>query len=240
MKKYLLITLIASVLFGCQNKEQLNEVRVAGALKIMMHKGDLSAKIVTDTLLKKYSNLYGLGAVENLKGEILILNSKVYVSKEKNKQVIVTEEPQTAASLLVYTSVDKWQEVSALPAGSLQELETFIFEQAQKSGIDTNKAFPFLVKGVVPELQWHVINWKDGDTEHSHTKHINSGANGTLKNKEVEILGFYSLKHKRIFTHHTSFMHMHFITKDNALSGHIDAISTNKNLVLYLPENFKK
>ncbi len=43
-------------------------VEVAGAMNNIMRKGDLAAHVDLDTMLKK--NLYALGPVENLKGEI--------------------------------------------------------------------------------------------------------------------------------------------------------------------------
>ncbi len=237
--KYLPTTLIFLLLVKCSNEDkQLHEIKIAGALKTIMQ-GDITKKITTDTLWK-YPNLYGLGAVENLQGEILMLNSKLFIAKEKNKKVIVEHNKNVNAALLVYTSVNKWMPAGTLPAGNMKELETYILQQATQLGIDTDKPFPFLLKGKAPELKWHVIHWDINDKQHSHYKHITSGANGQITDMNVEILGFHSLHHQRIFTHHTSNIHMHFILPDKTLSGHIDDIITNKNLILYLPENFKK
>ena len=33
------------------------------------------------------------------------------------------------------------------------------------------KPFPFLIEGNASSLNWHVIDWKKGDTEHTHEKH---------------------------------------------------------------------
>ena len=82
-------------------------------------------------------------------------------------------------------------------------------EQADKNGVNLNKPFPFLISGTAKSFDWHVINWKDGDTIHSHEKHINSGLNGTKRNSSVSLLGFYSGSHHTIFTHHSTNMHIH-------------------------------
>jgi len=55
------------------------KVDYKGALKNMMHKGDLSAKISLSEI-NEINYLYALGAVENLKGEILILDGIPSVS----------------------------------------------------------------------------------------------------------------------------------------------------------------
>ena len=104
-----------------------------------------------------------------------------------------------------------------------------------KNGIDTDAPFPFLIEGTAKSFDWHVINWKDGDTEHSHEKNISSGLHGTLKKKQVEMLGFYSNAHHAIFTHHTTNMHIHVKTTDNKIAGHVDALTLGKGMLLKLP-----
>jgi acetolactate decarboxylase len=91
------------------------------------------------------------------------------------------------------------------------------------------------MEGSVSSFDWHVINWADGDTEHSHEKHISSGPHGTIRNQSVDILGFYSNKHHAIFTHHTTNMHLHVKTKDNVVSGHVDGITLAGGIKLKLP-----
>jgi len=51
----------------------------------------------------------------------------------------------------------------------------------------------------------------------------------------MKILGFYSKHHKAIFTHHTTNVHMHFLTNDKKISGHIDEISFDGNQQLFFP-----
>jgi len=56
-----------------------------------------------------------------------------------------------------------------------------------------------------------------------------------LKDTSMKILGFYSKHHKAIFTHHTTNVHMHFLTNDKKISGHIDEISFDGNQQLFFP-----
>lgn len=59
--------------------------------------------------------------------------------------------------------------------------------------------------------------------------------NYTLENEAVDIVGFFSTAHKGVYTHHDSFVHMHIITKDERMMGHLDAIDM-ETMVLYLPK----
>ena len=81
-----------------------------------------------------------------------------------------------------------------------------------------------------------MINWPEGDHEHSHEKHINSGLHGTHKGADVQILGFYSDRHHAIFTHHTTNMHLHFISKDKSKTGHVDGLRLGNSMKLLLPK----
>lgn len=235
--KHILPFLILLTLFACGTKQKEKkqfEVQYFGALKNMMHQGDITAKANLEDL-KESKNLYALGALENLKGEILILDSKPFISAEKNEALSIDNSFKHKATLLVYSSVKEWKS-SNIPDSiiSYEELEKHIAQKAKELAIDVDKPFPFLIKGKAKSFDWHVINWKDGDTEHSHEKHINSGLNGTATEQEVEILGFYSNKHHAIFTHHSTNMHLHVKTTDNRISGHVDGLTLGKGMTLEL------
>lgn len=210
-------------------------VRHAGALKLMMHQGDISAKADLDSL-KNMDHLYALGAVADLKGEILILDGKAFISYQSGFNLAVDNSFDHEAALLFYAEVEEWKAFNFENSYSdIAEMEEFIEQTAHKHGIDTTKAFPFMIKGAPGQLEWHVINWPEGDSIHSHEKHISSGITGELINKPVTILGFYSRHHHTIFTHHSTNVHMHFLSEDQKLAGHVDAMIPGEELKLLLP-----
>lgn len=238
--KYILLSFSIFVAFSCtttpSEQDKIFKVAYKGALKNIMHKGDLSAQ--ADLIdFQNTKNFYALGAVENLKGEILILDGKPFISSVQNQELVINNSMEYKASLLVYASVENWTS-TAIPdnVSSYEDLEIHIEQVAKDNGIDTNEPFPFLINGQLKSFDWHVIDWKDGDTEHSHEKHISSGLNGTLTNQDVEILGFYSDSHHAVFTHHTTNMHLHVKTTNNSISGHLDGLTMGQGMTLRLPE----
>jgi acetolactate decarboxylase len=142
MKFSLLLLLIVILNQSCNNREYFS-VRHAGALKDIMHQGDLSSKIKLDTL-KNISNLYALGALENLKGEILILNGEPFISSVGRDSLIVNRSFNHNAALLVFTQIKKWKEI-AIPehVRNYRQVEAFIPEAAKKHKLNTNEPFPF-------------------------------------------------------------------------------------------------
>lgn len=202
-----------------------------------MRKGDLSAK----TSLSEYQheeNLYALGAIENLKGEILIFNSQPYHSYVENGEMKFDTTYSKSATLFVKANVKEWISID-IPNSVItkDDLETHLEKAATENNIDINQPFPFIIEGTPASMDWHVINWKDGDTEHSHEKHITSGLYGTLNNEKATILGFYSNAHHAIFTHHTTNMHIHMRLDNGHIAGHVDELVLGEGMVLRLPRN---
>jgi alpha-acetolactate decarboxylase len=229
-----ILILLASSCQSGDKKAILTEVKYSGALRTLMS-GNLEPVISLDSLSNK-KHLYALGAVENLKGEIQIFDGKPSNSFVIDTTLQIKASFNLKAALLVYAEVEAWDITKISTITTKNDLEATIFETAKSNGINIEKPFPFLLEGTIASLDWHVINWKDNDTIHNHAKHKASGLNGTLKNREVQIIGFYSTKHKAVFTHHTTNMHMHFKTGDNAIAGHIDDLLLDHQLILKLPK----
>jgi len=235
MIKYLLILLTILTVISCETDNNKYKVEYKGALKNMMHAGDVSAK----ANLKDFQNskhFYALGAFENLKGEIQIFNGEPFNTIVVKDKLTFDKSFEKKASLIVYASVNKWESIK-IPEDvvTYEQLEIYIAQAAKEHHINIEAPFPFLIEGTLESFDWHVINWKEGDTEHSHEKHINSGLHGTIKNRKVEMLGFYSNAHHAIFTHHTTNMHIHVKTVDNKLAGHVDGLTLGKGMILKLP-----
>ena len=211
------------------------KVEYKGALKEIMFEGNISARIDL-AILKQKPHLFALGSVENLKGEIMILDGKSYVSSITGGKVATDTSFSQKASLLVYVQVKEWV---AIPVPdhirSYEALETYLPQIGKEKGLNINKPFPFLLKGKALSVHWHVIDWKEGDREHTHEKHKNAGASGIAPQAEATILGFYSNKHHRIWTHHDTNMHLHAYLAKEGLSVHVDGLSLQPGSTLLLP-----
>ena len=200
-----------------------------------MHEGDLSARAD----LRDFQNdehLFALGALEELKGEILIMDGEPYISLVEDGEPRMVSSYDFNATLLVYTSVEHWTSIQIpVEIETYRDLEIFVAVAARDHGIDTDEPFPMVIAGVAKSIDWHIIDWPEGDTQHSHEKHMTIGPHGTFTEREVEILGFYSDSHHGIFTHHSTNMHLHFRTADNMLAGHLDDIEPGRQMMLFLP-----
>jgi len=242
IKRTLVIGLTLAILIGCNLTEKKTEttvenqstVQVVGAMKNVMKKGELAGTINLDTIKNK-NGLYGLGPVEYLTGELLIIDGKSYVSKVLTDSTMVVEETyQVKAPFLVYVNQANWN-AEKLPSSikTIKQLEEFI----DKKTSNFKRPFVFKLKGEVSNAEIHIQNLPQGTKVSSPEEAHQGQENYTLKNSEVEIVGFFSIEHKGIFTHHDSNVHMHLITTDRKKMGHLDKVNFgNGNMKLYLPK----
>lgn len=231
-----LVSMSALLLSNCSAPTPDYKVEYRGALKTLMHGGVLRGVAALDTL-RNVPHLFALGALENLKGEILIYDSQAFVTSVRDGAVQVARDFHHNAALLVYTQIENWREFSVpREVQSLADFETFLLQTARQCGLKIDEPLSFLLKGKTSFVDWHVIDWAEGDTAHTHEKHRASGLHGRLEKEAVEILGFYSNKHHGVFTHRGSNLHLHVKTASGNFAAHVDDVRFNGAMSLFLPK----
>lgn len=208
-----------------------SDIKVVGAMRNVMWKGELGPRINLDTISDK-NGLYGLGPVSYLSGELLINDGQSYVSKVTSDSTMTVEETfKTSAPFFVYGNVTEWNEID-LPADikTIPDLEGFIDNKTT----DVKRPFAFKLTGQVSSAVIHIQNLPAGTKVSSPDEAHQGQTNYNIEKEDAEIIGFFSTEHKGIFTHHDSFLHMHLITKDEAKMGHLDELQIGE-MKLYLP-----
>lgn len=211
--------------------ETYPDIKIVGAMKNVMWKGELGGSINLDTISNK-EGLYGLGPVSYLQGELLINNGTSYVSTVSSDSTMVVEkQSNVSAPFFVYANVSKWEELP-LPENvkSIRDLETFI----DSATADYKRPFAFKLAGQVSSAIIHIQNLPEGTKVSSPAEAHQGQTNYPLSQEDVEIIGFFSTQHQGVFTHHDSFLHMHLITADESKMGHLDQLEI-ANMKLFLP-----
>ena len=231
----ILLGLTILTLTNCMTKAQqtTNEVKIVGQMKNVMWKGQLYGNINLDTIAEK-TNLYGLGPVEYLAGEILIIDGKSYKSIVTSDSTMKVEETyKIKAPFFGYATISKWTEQN-LPDSvqTIQQFELYLDNITKSSP----RPFMFKISGTVEQATIHIVNLPKGSEVSSPDEAHEGQKNYELKNEQSEIIGFFSTEHKAILTHHDTYLHMHLITKDRQKMGHLDEVLFKKGMMkLYLP-----
>jgi acetolactate decarboxylase len=209
--------------------QERNEVKVTGAMRNVMWKGELAGLISTDTLNKE--GVYGIGPIENLTGEILIINGKTFTSRVQGTSIVVDSNVKVAAPFFVHTEVKEWKEIK-LPeqVNSIKELEAFLVEFAGKK----TQPFVFRLQGVIHWSQIHVVNLPKGSIVKSPEDAHLGRESFYISDMNSTIIGFFSRSHQGVFTHHDSFLHMHLLTGDGSMMGHVDELKFSSSVKLFI------
>ena len=238
-----LLICLPIILFGCQSNRVVNEKnekltdcspKIVGAMKNVMRKGELFATINIDTIANK-KHLYGLGPLEYLTGEIMLIDGKGYKSVVINDTTTqVTETFSLKAPFFGYANIESWTE-TPIPDTilSIMQLEKFLNETTQ----NYPRPFFFKLAATIDNANIHVVNLPAG-TKVSSPEEAHQGQKSfEIKNRIVELLGFFSTEHKTILTHHDTYVHIHLITDDRQQMGHLESLNIKKGTArLFLPK----
>lgn len=185
----------------------------------------VDADILVDTI--NYANLYVLGPVENLRGEIIIWNNKRYIAAltDDKKPMVQKNTKNLKAIFLAYANVSNWDTLVIKDnISSLQQLQILISKSASKNGIDTSTAFPFLIFARVAKGKGHIM-FKDTTEIIMNAEVLKAAKNiNTFEGIDARMLGFYSQNHQTIFTAQGSFVHIHYLLSNKFQAGHLDEI----------------
>lgn len=226
--------LLVAIACNIQAQQQV-AVEHYGVLKEIMREQKIGANVELSRF-KQTPNFYAIGALTNLAGEVLVIDGKVINGIATKGVLKIERKLDKSATLLVTSQVEQWVEIPLkLSTQNIGEIQTIIAQSAAKYGIDSSEAFPFMLKGNFNTVDWHVINATEAQ-EQSHEAFKKAGLTDSSKDVDGAILGFYSEKHEGVFTHHGSFIHMHYVNSAETEMGHVDNLVINGEVKLLLPK----
>ena len=197
-------------------------VRWIGAQRDVLG-GDLRGHSELEAL-STASHLYALGPLEELRGEVSILDSAPSIARIEQGRVVTTARWSVRACFLVWAEVPEWSERTPDPVpADLDGIERAAVTLAGEAGLDPSRPLPFRIRGTAVEATFHVLDKRD-DLPHNPERHEEAKVRRILKHTPVELIGFYSQQHHGIFTPKESNVHVHLRTEDSQISGHLETI----------------
>jgi acetolactate decarboxylase len=223
--RILVVLSLGLLLVSCDNFRNSSSIEIVGQMRDVMWKGDLSGKISTDSLSRP--NAYGLGPIEYLKGEVLLFEGQTFISKViDNVAHQVSQVNSIKAPFFVYSNESDLNSFPVAPSDlSLKSVEELI----DSLYYDYDKPLLIRIDGVFEDIRVHSVNLPEGSSVSSPEQAHEGLTQYSYKNLSGSIVGFFSRKHKAIFTHHDSFFHAHFISDDRNVMGHVDSVLFNSD-----------
>ncbi len=216
--KQFTLLVIVNAFVGAVCTAQNGPVIPTGAMRNTMFNGQLEGLIQLDSIAKP--GTYGIGPLAYLRGEVLLLDGIVFVSAvEKEQGMQVVQRTEVRAPFFVHQHVAEWTPV-ALP-DSVVDLPTLDAYLTVRFA-DIGRPFAFLIHGIIASVDVHIVDVPMGsevngpDDAHRHNKAYHS------EGRAMDIIGFFSTKHKAVFTHHDTNIHVHAITTERDWMGHVE------------------
>ena len=208
-------------------------VRWIGAQRDVLG-GDIAGKIDLRALTGQ-PHLYALGPRAGVSGEITVFDGEPWVSRVVDGRIHVSAGPEQTACFLVYDHVDLWRErVEDEPIDDEDALLAAVLGAARAAGLDTDAPLVFLLRSPSATVTFHVLDKRDG-LPHTPERHERAKARFELERQAIEVLGFYSSRHRGVFTPKDSDLHMHLRTLDGRASGHVERIAVEPGAVIAVP-----
>lgn len=237
-----LIPLTLLALMG-PNLAAAQELTAHGNFPHMMHTGETAGIIGLDTL--EAPSAWGVGATAGLRGEVVIRDGTVLVSRGSDHETRVTPpEAGEEAVILAYGTVADWQEVALPHEMAPTDLTHFIEMQATNLGLETEGGFPIRLQGQFPQLVWHVVTGEaprhGGGQATGHGGGQTNSPSGMNLYDEAgakgEVVGVYTgAGLEGIASHPGERLHLHFVSAGGTRSGHVDEIVFPAGTTLFLP-----
>jgi acetolactate decarboxylase len=237
MKNWLILFVSAFMFNSCFETPAVKVTRI-GELEDLIKKGDMQ----THAKLQDFANaqhLYALGSLTNLRGFTQVIDSRPYTAMLENGQLKIDSSFNPEETLLLYANVDDWKELDlSSDIKTWKQLEQFIGNEAIKYKVPKNYPSPFLLKGIVADAKWRVIDWDQSDKVVTYKKTVQSGLHGELQNEYITAIGFYSTESYEVLAHKETNMHIHFVNHDHSIAGHVDDLAFDGRMKLYLPKKY--
>lgn len=195
--------------------------------------------------LVKRPNVYAVGALKDLAGEVTVENGKIIATKvdADGKVETISKASTLQATMLAGASVDSWATQPVTHDVNHADFDTFIANAAAESKVDTEKPFAFMVEGEFTNVRLHVINgacpvharMKATKLDTAHRPFEQTFA--TIKGKLIGILAKDAVGK---LTHPATMTHVHIIYTDEQtgqlLTAHAEQMGLAAGASLKLPQ----
>ncbi len=211
-------------------------IDVYGSMHEVMMEGKTQGRVELAPL-QGDSQLVGIGALEGLAGEVVLLDGVAWCTRAGKLGTLDTHagaEKGVRATMLATARVPAWFTLP-VPAGlAASGIQDFVERAAREHGLGGTSTLPFLIEGTFTDVHAHVLNGRcpmagPGAPETEPVRRVLPSTMGRL-------VGFYTTLPPGKLTHAGEKTHVHLLVKEGEpLACHIDQLQISAGAVLKLP-----
>lgn len=214
------------------------ELRTWGTLREVLRRGHTQGRVSGEAAAER-PHSYGIGALEGLSGELLVLDGALWIGEvvEGRGQAFRAVAPaEHRAAFLALAEVQEWHEVVVRERVGPEQLEAFVAAEAERLGLDPSRPFPLLVLGAFAQLELHVLNGACPIADPVPPGSPQAPFRLSLPAAEGTIVGVFARGAAGQLTHHGRRTHLHVLVEGpEPQVGHVDAVALEPGALLRLP-----
>jgi alpha-acetolactate decarboxylase len=227
-----------------QTKDQSNTWFQYGEMHRVIGQKDHKGRVRLGDLTKQ-ANIYAIGAMEGLHGEVTILDSVPYVTTRHTDNNLNTNPITTdsEATLLMGASVSAWEDTPFESTLGPDKWESHLEQTARANHLDTDSPILFRMSGHFRDTAVHVINGACPIHAQLHGEELapdEKPHQQTFDTIQGTIVGVFAKDSSGRLTHPGTSVHAHLIYQSPEtgewLTGHIEQTSIMKGSTLSLPK----
>jgi alpha-acetolactate decarboxylase len=245
MKRLLLAAALAlgalALAAGCystppQPQPWKGRIDVYGTMHAVMLEGKTEGRVELAPL-QADARLVGIGALEGLAGEVVLLDGVAWCTRSGELGTLETHagaEKGAKATLLATARVSQWFALPVAAELPFSGIEAFVAQAAREHGLAHTETFPFLIEGSFHDVRAHVL--------HGSCPYMGKSPPGTEPVRRVlplakgRLVGFYTELAPGTLTHMGEKTHVHLLVKEGeSIVAHVDELRIDAGAVLKLP-----
>lgn len=195
--------------------------------------------------LNQTENLYAVGAIEGLTGEVTIVDGKVIATRVNDSNELSPIESTTLqATLLVGKSVSQWHEFSVESKISPDQFDAYLAKIADESNLDLSKPTVFTIEGEFTDCCFHVINGacpvhaKRRGVEMNESEEPYQSIRSTIRGT---LVGVYARDAAGVITHPGMDTHTHIVYSrpegPEKLTAHVESVGLKSGSVVRIAKH---
>ncbi|MHC4976867.1 MAG: acetolactate decarboxylase [Planctomycetota bacterium] len=214
-------------------------VRTWGSMREAIGMGQSEGRVSLGDL-EMTSSTFGLGAMADLDGEIIVLGGVAHVgATDGTPQRASNRAPRGTdrATMLVLADVPSWREITLESSMSLDELDERLRALQEEHSLSQSEPMAFVIEGTLENVSTHIMRGTcPTQIRGEELKHPGRPFRERLDLQQLTLVGFYAPNHAGVITHHGSTLHVHSLSGgDNPLAAHVDEITIPSGSTLRIP-----
>ncbi len=209
-------------------------VETWGTMREVMRDGATGGRVALGEVTRS-SGAVGIGALEELTGEIALVNGTWWIARVDGDRLECAQGMRRgdSATLLAVADVPRWWTVPIDRDIAAADLDALLARTARDMGL-WQTAWPFVIEGNLVGVEAHVLRGQcpfAGAVEPEHEP-----IRRTFASVRGRVVGFYAPNAAGELVHHGQASHVHVIIEAPELFvGHVDAAGVAAGALLLVP-----